>query len=108
MRSARRRTLVSIEKATETRDPTSNEKIKTWAEWKKCFVSISARRGNEFFEANQRYAETVYRMTGDHFDLNGITPQMRVVFEGNEYDIKTVMPDPDYSRDIIVDLTLRN
>lgn len=107
MRDALRECQVTIEEASETRDANTNEVTLTWGTWRTAWVGLVARRGNEHFEAGQRYSEVVYRMTGDFYDLDGITTKMRVSYDGARYDIRSVLPDAGRHRDIVCDLTLQ-
>jgi head-tail adaptor len=98
-------TKVRIEKATNTRDPDSNEEIQTWGKFREVWLSFDPRTGGEYFEGGSRYSQTVVNMTGDYLDLRGVTAGMRLYAPDPSapddaamatiWDIKTVLPDND-------------
>lgn len=104
MAAGDRQYLVVVEKATYTKN-SMNEQIATWDEFCQAWVSAEAKRGREFFENGQRYEQTVMRFGFDFHDAEGVTSDMRIVFEGGYYAIKQVLPDYARRQETVVEAT---
>lgn len=101
-----RQHYIEVEKATTTKNTTTNERIATWEEFCGAWVAVEARRGREFFEKGQRFNQTVIRFTFDFHDADGITVAMRIKFEGAYYDITQIIPDYAGRQNTVIDATL--
>ena len=103
MRASTLRSVIEIQRHTDTRDANSNEPIKTWNPWREVSAGVEHRRGREFFEAGQRFAETVVRFTCRFHETLGVKTSDRIVFEGGNYDIKAILPDRETSDSVIIE-----
>lgn len=106
MRAGTLRDVIAIERATNIADPNSNEPIKSWGPWREVSCAVQAKRGREFFEAGQRYAETVTRFTCRFFEIQGVTEKDSIMFNGNRYDIKAILPDYETRDGAVIEGTL--
>lgn len=102
MAAGDRQYLVVVERKTATANA-MNEPIATWAEFCQAWVSAEAKRGREFFEHGQRYQQTIMRFVFDFHDAEGVTEDMRIVFEGGYYAIKQVLPDYAKRQETVVE-----
>lgn len=84
MRAGLLRHVITIEQVTETQDD-SGSVVETWATFKKVHSTYEPQSGTESFKEDQQQAfETVkFRIRY----LAGITPKMRVSFDGRLFDI---------------------
>lgn len=106
MRGGSLRNIVRIEESYGNSKGRANEPVEKWRKYCEFFGSVESRNGREFFDKGQRYSETIYRFRGRYFDMIGVTEKMRVVFNEQVYNIKTVMVDADRIQDVIIDTSL--
>jgi len=87
--------LIVIEQSTPAQDA-AGQPIKSWAALATVWAEVIPVGGREVFEARQFGAETVakfrIRYRGD------VTRKMRVVYDGDEYDIAGVAEDRRFER----------
>lgn len=109
MRSGALRNVIDIQQATETGRNGLNEPIVSWTLWRQVFCEKTTRRGSERFDdgTNQRYAEAMFRFRCRYQDVDGIDATMRIVFEGQVYDIRAIMPDDQMRSDCLIEATLQ-
>lgn len=81
---------ITIQSATSARDG-SGQPILTWSDWAVVWAAVEPIRGREYFAAQQVSAETTHRVTIRY--RSGVSPQMRVVFNGRTFRIEAVI-DP--------------
>lgn len=87
-RSGLLRHRVTIESATSTQDAVGQD-IKTWATFGYWYCNISPLRGREYIDSRSIQDEQTYKFQGRY--VNGITPQMRIVWNSKTFDIQAVM-----------------
>jgi SPP1 family predicted phage head-tail adaptor len=96
VRAGRLRHLVTIQTRGETRNPDGGS-VPAWADFAVGvpaeFQSVS---GREYLSAGALQAEVTAKITIRY--LSGVLPSMRVVFDGLNYNIAAVLPDPTARR----------
>lgn len=105
MRAASLRFDIAIEQRSGTKDPVYNEDIVAWTVFVECPADVEAKRGREFFQDNQRFPEILTRFKVRYEDADGVTPDMRIVFNSAIFNIKAVLPDLSSRRWIWIDAT---
>lgn len=65
------------------------EPVKTWNTLATVWANVKPASGREFFNSNQRVAEvdTIFKIRY----RDDVTPQMRVLYNGSIYDIKSIL-----------------
>jgi SPP1 family predicted phage head-tail adaptor len=53
---------------------------KTWATDRTVWVNLEPKRGFEQYKANEVESVVTHVIRGDYYDLDGVTPQMRVIY----------------------------
>lgn len=91
MRIGKLRHRITIQSVTETQG-TDGAIVKTWADFATVSASKTHKTSREFFAAQKVNAEMTDLFITRH--LAGVTPKMRVSFDGKYYDIIGA-PDPD-------------
>jgi len=98
--------IIEIERSTKVKDALSNERKDKWKHWRTLGCGVEYKRGREFFEDGQRYSETVVRFTVRFFEMQGVTTKDRIVFEGNNHDIKSIVPDRMFDDQAVIEAVL--
>lgn len=96
MRYGARNCAVTIQQKQTAGKNKVNEKIVTWVNWRAdVFAEIIARRGGEKFDAEtkQRYSSGTFEFRFLYSDVLGVSAAMRLVFEGQAYNILNLAPD---------------
>lgn len=75
------------------------EPIKTWTTFKAVWARVLPQRGDESFVAEQRSSRAEVRLQIRY--LAGVTPQMRVLYRGETYEIDDVS-EADRNHDLIL------
>lgn len=91
----------------------------TWAENRKVWVSINPNRGREVFQGDELASVVTHTLRGDFLELEGITSEMRVIYNDTHaytagsvrtdslvFDILAVMPNYDGRDDIMIQASL--
>lgn len=109
MRGGALKHSITIQQRTEVGRNSANERIYEWTTFAEVFCEIVARRGTEFHDekTGQRYAQTWYKFRCRYFDVEGVTETMRISFDGQIYDIKTVMPELQKKDECIIEAALQ-
>lgn len=68
----------------------SGEEIHDWVPFRTCWAEFVADRGQEIFKSHQRQGESSGLFRIRHFP--GITSSMRVVYDGRNFDIASIVP----------------
>lgn len=106
MRSGTKNLLVSIQRYTDVRDPTTNALVPVWSDWKPAvFCSAIARKGTELVVGGQILRQTYIRFDFDYLDVVGITDLDVIVYEGVRFDIKGLLPDLSMKDTYLIDAT---
>ena len=79
---------IQIEQAAEASDGTGDP-VRTWSLVATLWASVNALTGREAFNAKQVLAEVTHRVTIRY--RTGLTPKMRVKFDGRYFDILSVL-----------------
>lgn len=94
MRSGTKNCLVSIQRYTDQRDTVTNALVPVWTDWKSgVFCNAYARKGTEVLVGDQILRQTYIRFDFDYLDIEGITELDVIVYEGQRFDIKGLLPD---------------
>lgn len=88
---------ITLQQQVHTQDPTTGEDLVTWA----TFLAdepaeVVPLSGREFIQSAATQAAVDTRMTIRW--RSGVEPTMRVVFDGNNYRVSAVLPDPSNRR----------
>lgn len=94
MAAGERRTPIEFRRPTETGRTALNEPITTLQLFCEAWADMFPRRGNQFVigESEQRYAETVWTVECNYLEVEGVTPDMKIVAEGKTYEILAIRP----------------
>jgi SPP1 family predicted phage head-tail adaptor len=90
MRAGKLDRRITIERRDATTNPANGEDIFTWVQVVSCWAEFVANRGQEFFSAEQKQAETdcMFRIRTQP----GISPEMRILYDGRHFDVTSVIP----------------
>lgn len=77
--------------------------VKTWATHGTFFVNMEPQRGTERDKADELESSVTHMVRGDYYDLNGVTPHMRMIYSpGMEYgNSPPTIPDASRVFDIL-------
>jgi SPP1 family predicted phage head-tail adaptor len=89
MGAGKRRHLITIQQRSVTRDPSYGSEIVAWTNVATEWAQFDPVRGHEYFSAKQERAESVVRFRTRY--RADIAAEMRIVFNGKNYDIDDVM-----------------
>lgn len=106
MRSGKKNCNVQIQRAVITKDPDTNADIRTWALLHDCWCDALPRRGTETQLDGQVQATITIRFDFDYLDVDDVVETDRIVFDGNIYGIKGILPDLSGKDYITMDATL--
>lgn len=105
-----RRSFVTVQAASDTRDPNSNESRRTWATLNvggrdiEFWADLDPDRANEVQSGSSQESYTVWRMRADYYDAKDMRAYHRVVFDGRVFNILGIMPDERFHKDIVAKL----
>lgn len=88
---------VTIQKYTANLDSFGQE-VKEWVDICTVWASVEPLRGREFFRAQTIHAEVTTRITIRY--KGGISPKMKVVFDGRCFDILSVINPEEKNKEI--------
>lgn len=88
---------VTIQKYTPTHD-SFGEEVKEWVDVCTVWAGVEPLRGREFFRAQTIHAEVTTRVSIRY--RGGISPKMRVVFDGRFFDILSVINEEEKNKEI--------
>lgn len=97
MQAGRLRHRIVIQNFTTSTD-TYGEPIKTWATWATVWAAVEPLSGREYWNAQQVQSEVNTRIRIRLRD--GVTPLMRVNWDGRLFDIENVVRDPTNKREM--------
>jgi len=83
-------TVVTVQNFTTARD-SYGQAIQTWADWKTPWCTVTFESGNEREEQERRTATTVVKFTFRSYDIEGITPDYRIQYNGDNYNILDIL-----------------
>lgn len=112
--------LVLVQHKVTDTDPQWGDKV-SWAEFRTVWVSIQPNRGREVFSGAELTSVVSHTIRGDFLELDGITEEMRLVYNDTHdydahgiradslvFDILAVMPNYDGRDDIMIPANLKN
>jgi SPP1 family predicted phage head-tail adaptor len=101
MRAGKLRQLVTIQSVIVTQSATGAPQ-RTFQDFAKVWASFEpiTLKSAEMVLAQQEQNQAMYRATIRHMD--GIDTTMRVVFDGNAYDIASILHDPTFRSEIVL------
>lgn len=111
MRAGKLREIITIQQRIDGGVTELNEPIETWGTFAAgVFCDVEARRGKEQFnpETGQRFSETVYHFTVRYSEIEGMSADMRIIYEGQIYDVRDIRPDRARKVDAVIEATLQN
>lgn len=88
MRAGDLRQRITIQDKSAARDSFGQEEI-TWVEFDVVWAEVEPLTGREFLDAKMVTAEVTTRIKIRHLD--GVSPEMRVVFGAKIYDVLSVL-----------------
>lgn len=90
MRAGRLRHRITIQQPGTTQDSYGEENAAgTWTTFATRWAAVEPLQGREYFAAQQHLARVTTRFILRK--INGVTPKMRILFDGRIYDIDAVM-----------------
>ncbi len=108
--SGRLKTPIEIQSRLETGRDALNAPIFAWTTFVKCFARKDVLSGGERYDSKtgQRYSSTSHQFTCRFLDVKGITSDMRLVFDGQNYDIRGILPDDQEDSVVLLEATLQD
>ena len=100
MKAGKLRHRVTIQKLDESQDGTGGIRkgSSDWSDFATRWAAIEPLQGRELFIAQQVSAEVNIRLRLRY--LKNVTPRMRVLFDGREFDIKSVLNPGERNREL--------
>lgn len=100
-----RRTVIQFQRASQSRDPISNESRTTWAnQGGQKFGQISGRFAKDKVVAGSQEASVTHDLRLSYYDLVGIANSDRVVIEDTVFEIVAIIRDFEGHGDSMVQL----
>lgn len=95
------RHLITIEEPYVSATGRANEQITSWRTWKTAYAAVKNAPGREFYQqagtaasaAGQTRSEQLLRFTCRYAEMVGLTTAMRIVFNGNTFNIADIRQD---------------
>ena len=103
-KAGRMRRKITIESDTPTQN-TYGEPIESWSTYATVWASVEPLNGREYFNSQQTAAEISTRFRIRY--KSGITPDMRVVLDSNNYDIRSIINVNEHNKELILMCDLR-
>lgn len=91
---------ITFRKLTLTQDPNTGEMIEAWADHVSVFARVEPLVGREYFAAAAIQSEVQTKFTLRH--RGDITPDMRIAFDGDSYDITSIQNISSGNRETLV------
>lgn len=92
MRAGKLRHRVALQQKMQTQDPATGELLDDWVTFATVWASVEPLSAREFIAAQAGQSEITARVVLRYRD--GITAEMRLVHQGQIYNIHGVLPDP--------------
>lgn len=97
MLSYKLRHRITFQEQTHTQDATTGEDLVAWVNWLADEpAEVVPLSGREFIQSGANQSGVVARMTVRW--RAGVLPTMRIVFDGQNYNIHPALPDPTNRR----------
>ncbi|WP_299452177.1 phage head closure protein [uncultured Pigmentiphaga sp.] len=91
---------ITFRKLTLTQDPNTGEMIEAWADHVSVFARVEPLVGREYFAAAAVQAEDTTKFTMRY--RGDITPDMRIAFDGDTYDIISIQNIRSGNRETLI------
>ncbi len=91
---------ITLQHVVNTQDPNTGDITTTWETFAQPFARIDPLAGREFFAAQAVQAESTVKFTLRYRD--DVKPSDRIVWKGDEYDIKAVMNMGTKNRELLL------
>lgn len=98
MRAGKRRHLITIQQKTAATDPQYGGVVFIWAGFAKAWSAIRMSRGRELIAAQAAKSEMIG--TFNVRWISGVTQDMRIVYNGQYYDITAVVDINEQHREM--------
>ncbi|WP_370677637.1 phage head closure protein [Pleomorphomonas sp. PLEO] len=108
MRSGRNRAEVQILHMQEGTTDEYGVPATTWPVFIEANASVFIKRGGEQFKNGVSYSADTAVFTFRYEDVDGINSTMRINFDGQLYEIKSILPDLMKHESTIVDAVIYN
>lgn len=110
MRAGALRNVITIQSQSSAGNDALNAPIVTWGTFRDVFCEMTPRRGGEKYDetTGQRYSESMFWFRCRYSDVDGVDNTMRIVHEGQTFDIRNLMPDEQRRGDCIIEATLQD
>ena len=110
MRGGALRSLVCVQENVQVGVDDMNAPVYSWTTFAEIFCEHKARRGQEFFDPDtkQRYSQTIHEFFCRYYEAEGIHTSMRILFDGQYYDIRNVMPNENRHEFCVIQTTLQD
>lgn len=110
MRAGALRNPIEIQRRVQVGVDSTNAPNMVWQMWRDPLAEITVLRGREHFDplTKQRYSEEVWHFRTRYEEVVGVDASMRVVYDGNEYDIKAIRPDGEKRIDCILECVVQD
>lgn len=111
MRIGGQKVLISVLRRVQTGRTDAGEPIWVWQEWRpEIWAESTVKRGKEQWDptTKKRYSEVIWQFRTRYEEVIGISEVMEVGHEGNRYKIKSILPDDQNRRDVIIECTLED
>jgi head-tail adaptor len=106
MRNGKRKCPVTIQRATITKSATTNANVRVWNTLHDCWADAVPRRGLEVPVDGQIMANSYIRFDFAFLDVEDVVETDRILFNGNIYGIKGILPDIAGKEYITIDTAL--
>jgi SPP1 family predicted phage head-tail adaptor len=90
---------ILIQSLTETLD-SQGRRVQNWANFATVWAAVTPASGREFKAANATQSAVLTKILIRH--RAGIVPTMRVLHGQDTYNIQAVLPDPSFSKHIVL------
>jgi hypothetical protein len=111
MRIGSQRNLMTVQRRIQMGTNAANEPNFVWQDWRPdIFCEVSVKRGKEQFDpiGAKRYSEDVWQFRTRYDEVRGLDAAMKIVHEGNIYDIKAILPDGQKQWDCVIEATIQD
>lgn len=113
MRNGNRNKVASFEKKVAGPEDDLGVPTESWEPircYTDLFCAVEPRRGAVFYDqtTRQSVSRVVYRFRFAYPDVDGVSPDMSIVYEGRRYEILASLPDEHFSSDWWFDAALRS
>lgn len=105
MRSGALRDQLTIQRRVQVGVSALNAPNFEWQDFVTPFCEIAVKRGREHFDVGtkQRYGEDVWIFRVRYDDVAGADESMRISFDSSLFDIRSIRPDRQYRRDVLIE-----